>query len=157
MYKVVKNIFFLVFFVLISFVSKAQTDSSAKEAVGITGESIYHKYIIEIIGNKKDTIGVFDSAAVELPLKSDYYSIRVHRVNFKGELKEYRIKGFNMVVNLSNDSNYTQQFVNRYIEDPLLSYFKSGKIGSVISVGDIEIIDESDKIRNVGSYQLLYR
>ncbi len=157
MYKFVKNIFCITFFALISFATKAQIDSTAKEAVGITGESIYHKYIIEIIGNKKDTIGVFDSAAVKLPLKSDYYSIRVHRVNFKGELKEYRIKGFNMVVNLSNDSSHTQQFFNRYIEDPLLSYFKNGKMGNVISVGDIEIIDESDKIRNVGSYQLLYR
>lgn len=157
MYKFVKNIFCIAFFALISFTTKAQIDSTAKEAVGITGESIYHKYIIEIIGNKKDTIGVFDSAAVKLPLKSDYYSIRVHRVNFKGELKEYRIKGFNMVVNLSNDSSHTQQFFNRYIEDPLLSYFKNGKMGNVISVGDIEIIDESDKIRNVGSYQLLYR
>lgn len=136
---------------------QAQEDKPVEKLVGISGESVYHKYIIEMVGNSGDTIKVFDSSSVFLPLKSSYYFLRVYRITRQGELKEFRIKGYNMVLNLSNDSSYTQQFTNKYMADPLQTYFKSGRKGGLISVGSIEIWDEKDKVKNVGSYQLIYQ
>jgi hypothetical protein len=133
----------------------AQED--AKEIVGVSGESMYHKYIVQIIGNKGDTINVFDSAKVPVPLKSSLYFVRVHRVNFKGLLIEYRIKGFNMVMNTGPDSSYAQHSYNKWLEDPLLEMFKNARPGSLASIGEIMIEDESKIERNVGSYQLFYK
>lgn len=129
----------------------AQTDTAAKEVVGISGQSIYSKYLVQIIGNKKDTISVFDSGIVKLPLISDYYSLRVHRINFKGEKIEYQIKGYNMVLNLNNDSSFVQEIDGRYMEEPLLGHFKRAKSGNMVSFGEIEVM-EGDRTRNVGSF-----
>ncbi len=148
----------LVLFLLsFSAFSQVTTHTDAKEVVGISGESIYSKYMIEIVGNKKDTIRVFDSARVPLPLLSEYYNLRVHRTNFKGQKMEYRIVSFNMVVTLDNDSNKVQQFYNKWMDEPLLSWFKGGRAGNVVSISEITIEDESKKPRKIGSYQLSYK
>ncbi|MBI3235755.1 MAG: hypothetical protein HYZ42_17250 [Bacteroidetes bacterium] len=149
-------VLFVISFVLVNSRISAQTDSS-REVLGISGSSIYNKYSIQIIGNKKDTISVFDSAAVKMPLQSDYYFLRVYRINMKGELKEFKVKSFFMVVQFENDSGYTQEFTNKYMEDPLLSHFKKGKAGNLLSIGSIQVMDENDKLRNAGTYQMLYR
>jgi len=155
-----KKIFFTIAIVCCGLLAQAQFDTPPKESadtmMGISGQSVYHKYIIEIVGNKKDTIHVFDSAKIRLPLPSEYYFVRVYRVNFKGELKDYRVTKFNLVFSNESGLNTTMRSNNKWMEDPLLSTFKEGRPGSVVSIGEIMIEDESNKHRDVGSYQLFY-
>lgn len=154
-----KKIIYLLLLLFLQTFVKAQTEpvkETADTLMGISGQSIYHKYIIEIVGNNKDTIHVFDSAKIKLPLPSEYYFVRVYRVNYKGELKDYKVKSFNLVFSNETGLNTTMKAKNKWMEDPLLSTFKEGRAGSVVSIGEINIEDESNKIRDVGSYQLFY-
>ncbi len=155
-----KKLFFTIAIICSCFFAHAQFDAPPKESadtmMGISGQSVYHKYIIEIVGNKKDTIHVFDSAKIKLPLPSEYYFVRVYRLTFKGELKDYRVVKFNLVFSNESGLNTTMRSLNKWMEDPLLSTFKEGRPGSVVSIGEIMIEDESNKQRDVGSYQLFY-
>lgn len=155
-----KNRYYLFFMLFLSFIFngfKSQAQERADTIVGISGSSAFSKYLVQVIGSKKDTISVFDSAKVSLPLKSDYYWLRVYRITYKGELLEFKVKSFNMVFSDPSGDNKTMAATNKYIMDPMLQPFKEGVPGAAFSIGQITIEDEKGKERNLGSFQLFYQ
>ena len=123
--------------------------------VGISGDSRYHKYNIQVIGENGDSMSVYDSAHFKLPLKSKFYKLRVSRI--KGEqITDYEVKGYNITFNVGTDSIYIASMSSRYIEEPLLTKFKNGTKGDMFSIGDIVIKDEKGRIVKAGSYLLFY-
>lgn len=156
-------------FALTSLFVHAQSDSShtapldstkvkqhnAQSLVGVSGDSRYHKYNIQVVGDRGDSMSVYDSARFRLPLTSEFYKLKVSRI--KGETEtEYQVFSFNITFNVGTDSIYIASMNSRYIEEPLLSKFKRGQRGDMFSIGDIMVKDERGRIVKAGSYLLFY-
>lgn len=144
-------------FAFLLFFMSARAQEKADTLIGISGNSAFSKYLVQIIGNNKDTISVFDSSKVKLPLQAEYYWVRVYRITYKGDLIEFRVKSFNMVFSDPNGENTTMSSANKFIMDPMLGPFKAGISGSAFSFGQIIIEDEKGREKNLGSFQLFYQ